>query len=229
MVLADLSSTADDNPIEENEKSILNDLQYRKKQLERLQNEVIDLEDISGGISITDLTFNDFKVELMEYLKNHKKELEKAPSGIYSIIQIPKEFKNTLKPGIIFLLRQIGGEIESKDQNSLSPYYLVYVNEDKTINLNYTHSKKILDYYKKLCTGEKEVYEQLIDQFNQETHNGTDMSKYSNLLTIAIGNILGKKEETGIQSLFTKGGTVTVRQDRDGLEDFELITFLILK
>lgn len=229
MVLADLSSTADDNPIEENEKSILNDLQYRKKQLERLQNEVIDLEDISGGISITDLTFNDFKVELMEYLKNHKKELEKAPSGIYSIINIPKEFKDTLQPGVIFLLKQIEGEIESKNQNALSPYYMIYVNEDQTIGFNYTHSKKIMDYYKKLCTGEKEVYEKLVDKFNQETENGTNMLKYSNLLTVAIENVLGKKEETGVQSLFTKGGTVTVRQDRDGLEDFELITFLILK
>lgn len=229
MVLADLSSTADDNPIEENEKSILNDLQYRKKQLERLQTEVIDLEDISGGISITDLTFNDFKVELMEYLKNHKKELEKAPSGIYSIINIPEEFKDTLQPGVIFLLKQVEGEIESKDQNALSPYYMIYVNEDQTIGFNYTHSKKIMDYYKKLCTGEKEVYEDLVDKFNQETENGTNMGKYSNLLTVAIDNVLGKKEETGIQSLFTKGGTVTVRQDRDGLEDFELITFLILK
>ena len=229
MVLADLSSTADDNPIEENEKSILNDLQYRKKQLERLQNEVIDLEDISGGISITDLTFNDFKVELMEYLKNHKKELEKAPSGIYSIINIPEEFKDTLQPGVIFLLKQVEGEIESKDQNALSPYYMIYVNEDQTIGFNYTHSKKIMDYYKKLCTGEKEVYEDLVDKFNQETENGTNMGKYSNLLTVAIDNVLGKKEETGIQSLFTKGGTVTVRQDREGLEDFELITFLILK
>lgn len=229
MIMVDVSTTGEENVIEDNKKKAMNDLKYRKKQLERLQKEVIDLEDVSSGISITDLTFNDFKVELMDYMKEHKKELETAPSGIYSIVKIEKDLQDTLKPGVIFLLRQINGEAESKDQNALSPYYLVYVNEDKTIEFNYTHSKKIMDYYKKLCSGNKEVYKDLVSEFNKETNDGYNMTKYSSLLGIAIENILGKKSETGISSLFSKGGTNLVKKDIVGLEEFELITFLILK
>ncbi len=229
MILADLSSTADDNLLNGEEENQLNELQYRKKQLEKLQTEVMDLEDVSGGISITDLTFNDFKVELMEYMKEHGKELKNSPTGIYSIVNIDEELKNQLKPGVIFLLKQVHNQEEINNQNSIQPYYLIYITADETIGLNYTQSKKILDYYKKLCSGKTEVQKEFIKQFNKETQNGINMSKYSNLLSLSIENIQGKKQETGVQSLFTKGGTVTVRQDKNGLEDFELITFLILK
>ena len=229
MVLADLSSTADDNPLETEERNLLNDLQYRKKQLERLQSEVIDLEDISGGISITDLTFNDFKVDLMEYLKGHQRELSNAPRGIYSIVKIPPELISELKPGVIFLLKQIKGAVESRDKNPLSPYYLVYVNDDGTVSMNYNNTKRIMDYYKKLCSGVTVIFDDLIEEFNDETDDGTNMKKYSNLLRISIEDLLGKKKEEGVQSLFSKGGTVTVDSSGDILEDFELVTFLIVK
>lgn len=233
MVMVDVSSTGDDNPIAnepvESSEAIKNEIGYREKQLQRLKDEVVDLEDVSGGISITDLTFNDFKVELMEYLKGHKKELEEVPNGIYAIVEIDEEFREDLKEGVIFLLKQTRGVADSKDQNPLTPYYLIYINEDGTIGFNYTSSKKIMDFYKKLCSGKREVFKELINEFNKETKDGTKMEKYSDLLKIAIEGILGKKEDVGKKSVFTKGGTSPVKRDTSGIEEFELITFLILK
>ena len=223
MVMVDVSATGEENIIVNDDKT-MNDLEYRKNQLENLKDHVIDLEDVSDAISITDLTFNDFKIELMEYMKGHRKKLDNAPSGIYSIV--PAEEFN---PGVIFLLRQVKGIKESKDKNALTPYYLVYITEDEEVKLNYVQSKKILDYYQKACSGKKEVFKDLVDSFDKQTDNGRQMDKYSQLLKESIENIIGKKQETGVRSLFTKGGTSPVKNDIEGLEEFELITFLILK
>lgn len=223
MVMVDVSATGEENIIVNNDK-IMNDLEYRKNQLEKLKDQVIDLEDVSDAISITDLTFNDFKIELMEYMKEHRKELDNAPFGIYSIV--PSE---EFEPGVIFLLRQVKGVKESKDKNALTPYYLVYISEDEEVKLNYIQSKKILDYYQKLCSGKKEVFRNLVESFDRETDNGRQMDKYSQLLKESIENIIGKKQETGVRSLFTKGGTSPVKNNIEGLEEFELISFLILK
>lgn len=223
MVMVDVSATGEENIIVNNDK-VMNDLEYRKNQLEKLKDQVIDLEDVSDAISITDLTFNDFKIELMEYMKKHRKELDNAPFGIYSIVPA-EEFE----PGVIFLLRQVKGVKESKDKNALTPYYLVYISEDEEVKLNYIQSKKILDYYQKLCSGKKEVFRNLVESFDRETDNGRQMDKYSQLLKESIENIIGKKQETGVRSLFTKGGTSPVKNNIEGLEEFELISFLILK
>ena len=223
MVMVDVSATGEENIIVNNDK-VMNDLEYRKNQLEKLKDQVIDLEDVSDAISITDLTFNDFKIELMEYMKEHRKELDNAPFGIYSIV--PAE---ECEPGAIFLLRQVKGVKESKDKNALTPYYLVYISEDEEVKLNYIQSKKILDYYQKLCSGKKEVFRNLVESFDRETDNGRQMDKYSQLLKESIENIIGKKQETGVRSLFTKGGTSPVKNNIEGLEEFELISFLILK
>ena len=223
MVMVDVSATGEENIIVNNDK-VMNDLEYRKNQLEKLKDQVIDLEDVSDAISITDLTFNDFKIELMEYMKKHRKELDNAPFGIYSIVPAGE-----FEPGVIFLLRQVKGVKESKDKNALTPYYLVYINEDEEVKLNYIQSKKILDYYQKLCSGKKEVFRNLVESFDRETDNGRQMDKYSQLLKESIENIIGKKQETGVRSLFTKGGTSPVKNNIEGLEEFELISFLILK
>lgn len=223
MVMVDVSATGEENIIVNNDK-VMNDLEYRKNQLEKLKDQVIDLEDVSDAISITDLTFNDFKIELMEYMKEHRKELDNAPFGIYSIVPAGE-----FEPGVIFLLRQVKGVKESKDKNALTPYYLGYISEDEEVKLNYIQSKKILDYYQKLCSGKKEVFRNLVESFDRETDNGRQMDKYSQLLKESIENIIGKKQETGVRSLFTKGGTSPVKNNIEGLEEFELISFLILK
>ena len=227
MVMVDVSATGEENIISDDQK--MNDLTYRKNQLEELQERVLDLEDIGNSISITDLTFNDFKIELMDYMKENKSELEKAPRGIYSITQIPSDILDEIEPGVIFLLKQVSGTTENLEKNPLSPYYLVYIGEDSEVKFSYIKSKKVLDYYKKLCLGKKEVLVDLVKEFNYDTNDGKDMSMYSELLVETIEDILGKKQETGVKSLFKKGGTAVIKKDIDGLEEFELITFLIVR
>lgn len=227
MVIVDVSATGEENIISDDQK--MNDLTYRKKQLNELKERVLDLEDISNSISITDLTFNDFKTELMDYMKEHKGELEKAPQGIHSIADIPNEFKEELEPGVIFLLKQTTGTMENRDKNPLSPYYLVYINDYGEVKLPYIYSKKILDNYQKLCVGKKEVNADLVDLFNKDTDNGTDMKKYSSLLVESIEDILGNKQDIGIDSLFSGDDFTTLEENEvEGLEEFELITFLII-
>ncbi|MDI9387214.1 MAG: helicase-related protein [Spirochaetota bacterium] len=229
MVLLDVSATGEDNVIEVGEEKEMKDLEYRKKQLKRLQEEVVDLEDISGAISITDLTFNDFKTDLMTYMKKNRNKLDDAQNGLYAITKIDESLKDEVSPGVIFILRQIQGQGQTKEQNPLYPYYLVYISDNGEIKLSFLHAKKILDYYKKLCSGQNEVLKNLLDTFNQQTNNGRNMNHYSSLLNKAIENIIGKKQEIGVASLFSKGGTINLKDGAEGLEDFELITFLILK
>ncbi|WP_434565240.1 helicase-related protein [Thermoanaerobacterium thermosaccharolyticum] len=229
MVLLDVSATGEENIIETDSSKEMRDLEYRKKQLERLKKEVVDLEDISGGISITDLTFNDFKIELMEYMKKNRKLLDEAPNGMYAVAKIDESVKDTIKPGVIFTLRQVKGKQQSKEQNPLFPYYMVYIADDGEVKLSFLHAKKILDFYKKLCSGKNEVLKELVEEFNKETNDGRKMKHYSDLLEASIENILGKKQEIGVASLFSKGGTTMPKRTFDGIEDFELITFLVIK
>lgn len=229
MVLLDVSATGEENVIENNPSKEMKDLEYRKKQLKKLQNEVVDLEDISGAISITDLTFNDFKIELMEYMKTKRKALDEAPNGMYAVTNIDESISDIVKPGVIFTLRQVKGKDQSKEQNHLFPYYMVYITDDGEVQLSFLHAKKILDYYKKLCSGKGEVLKELVEEFNKETNDGRKMEHYSDLLEASIENLIGKKQDIGVASLFSKGGTTMQRSLFDGIEDFELITFLVLK
>ncbi|APQ73203.1 helicase-related protein [Clostridium botulinum] len=230
MMLLDISATGEENIIDNSGKSKMNDLEYRKKQLKQLQDEVVDLEDISGGISITDLTMNDFKMDLMEYMKNHEVELEKAPMGMYAISTIKdEELKEQIKPGVIFTLKQVNHNVEPEESNSLYPYYMIYVYEDGNVRYNYIHTKKILDFYRKLCSGKNEVLKDIIKEFNNETNDGKNMKSYSSLLEVVIDNIMGKKEEKGVASLFTKGGTTIQKSLFKSIEDFELVSFLVIK
>ncbi|MFT5871419.1 MAG: hypothetical protein ACI8WT_000337 [Clostridium sp.] len=230
MVLLDISATGEENIIEVDQTKSMNDLEYRKKQLKKLQEEVVDLEDISGGISITDLTMNDFKMDLMEYMKDNTEKLDKAPMGMYAISSVQDEtLKEQIKPGVIFTLKQVNQYARPEENNSLYPYYMVYAYDDGTVRFSYIHTKKILDFYKKLCSGKSEVLKDLVEIFNGETKGGKEMDKYSKLLEAAIDNIIGKKEEKGVASLFSKGGTTIQKSLFTGIEDFELITFLIVK
>lgn len=230
MVLLDVSATGEENVILVDEKKKMNDLEYRKKQLKQLQEEVLDIEDLSGGISITDLTMNDFKMDLMEYMKNNREKLDTAPMGMYAVSKIDGDsLKEYIRPGVIFTLKQINKFAKSEETNPLYPYYIVYVYEDGSVRFSYIHTKKILDFYKKLCLGKDQIMNDLIKVFNEETDDGKNMGKYSELLEDAVNNIIGKREEKGVASLFSKGGTTFQKSLFSGIEDFELISFLIIK
>ena len=223
MVMLDMSATGEENVIVDNES--MNDLEYRKKQLKQLQDQVVDLEDINGGISITDLTFNDFKMDLVNYMKNNKEVLEKAPTGMYAIAKSNIE---EAEKGVIFCLKQVNKDIKPSEYNTLNPYFLVYIKDNGEILLNFIQSKKILDIYKKVCIGEKELYSDLIAEFNKETNNAKDMSKFTNFLEKTVENIVGKEEEKGLDSLFSFGETI-LNNSVQNMDDFELISFLVIK
>lgn len=229
MVLLDISATGEENVIEYDEKKQMNDLDYRRRQLKQLQENVIDLEDISGSISITDLTLNDFRMDLSEYMKNDMVHLEQAPSAIYAATTIKNQFlEKELVPGVIFCLKNISAKTAQKTAYSLEPYYLVYVTESGEIKLNFIHAKKILDILKKECISQNYPNTGAIELFNQKTNNTKDMSTYRNMLETAIQTIIGKEEEKGVESLFSRGGTTLSKETFKGIEDFEVICFLIL-
>jgi hypothetical protein len=226
MVLLDISATGEENVIEQTERDQMNDLAYRRKQLEQLQNSVVDLEEMHGGISITDLTLNDFKMELMEYLKTQRQHLERTPTGIYAVVEANMP---DIPAGIIFCLRHLKEGGSSKHtQNSLAPYYLVYVSEQGEIINFFTQSKKILDYYQKLCSGQKEVLPELVRHFKQKTKNGDDMSAQTKLLEEAVQHIMGKSIEKGVMSLFSPEGTATFKEQIKSVDDFEVVSFLVI-
>lgn len=223
MVMLDISATGEENIIIDSEN--MNDLDYRKKQLHQLQEQVVDLEDISGGISITDLTFNDFKMDLLNYMKKHKEVLEIASTGMYAIA---KSNIDEAEKGVIFCLKQINQEIKPSEHNPLNPYFLVYIKDNGEVLLNFIQSKKILDIYKKVCSGENKVYSELIAQFNTETNEAKNMRKFTNFLEKTVENIVGKEEEKGLESLFSFGET-SLNNSIQNIDDFELISFLVIK
>lgn len=230
MILLDVSATGEENVIEYDENKKMNDLDYRKKQLKQLQESVLNLEDVSGGISITDLTMNDFKMDLLEYMKDNKRKLEKAPMGMYAVSSLESSGLNEeIRPGVIYCLKQTNDNELSEEYNSLHPYYMIYVYEDGEIEYNYVHTKQILDFYKKLSNGKSEIESELVKIFNKETKYGRNMTKYTDMLDEAINNILGKQEEISIQSIFSLGESSILDDNNYSKDDFELVSFLVIK
>jgi SNF2 family DNA or RNA helicase len=186
MVLLDISATGEENVIEFTDSGKMNDLEYRRKQLEKLQNEVVDIDDVEGGISITDLTLNDFRMDLSDYIKEHENLLERIPPGAYAVATIDGPLKDEFSPGVIFCLRNEGAGTVSDATYSLSPYYLVYVKNDGSILLQFTQTKKILDLLKKMSIHGKFVDDAATNRFSGLTRGGFDMSQYQGLLSKAV-------------------------------------------
>jgi len=229
MVLLDISATGEENIIEFSDAGKMNDLEYRRRQLEQLQNEVLDLEDLGGSISITDMTLNDFRMDLAEYLKEHFDRLEQMPPGVFAVTQIDDLVEDEgLGPGVIFCLRNESARVKTDITYALAPYYLVWVSEIGEIQLNFTHAKKTLDILKKLSIGHADPDEKAYVRFSALTRNGVDMTLYQDLLAKAVAAITGKADEKGVESLFQRGGTVLSRDSFRGIDDFEVVSYLII-
>ena len=229
MTLLDTSATWEDNIIEVDSSKEMNDLQYRKKQLEQIQNEVLDIEDLWNGVTITDLTMNDFKMDLSEYMKEHKEELEKTSTGIYAITNKTNNIE-WVEPWVIFTLKQRhSSEVQSTEHNALAPYYIVYIKNNWEIQYTYLQAKKSLDIFKKICSWKNEVLYELVDLFNKETKDWKNMSFYSDKLKEVIWNIVGNKREKEIESIFNLWESSLADNKIQWLDDFELISFLIIK
>lgn len=221
MKISVMTSTGDDDPLNPEEKG---DLEYRKAQLKRLQEEVVDIEDMSDGISIMDLGLNEFRLDLMEYMKTHE-DIERKPKGLHAVVKATDD----LPEGVIFVLRNINNGVNIDNRNRIHPFYMVYISSDGEVICNYLNPKKLLDDIRLLCRGKTEPDRELCRRFNEETDNGRDMGEMSRLLSDAINSIIDVKEESDIDSLFRPGGTTLSSTTFSGLEDFELITFLVIR
>lgn len=221
MKISIMSSTGDDDLINAEEKG---DLEYRKQQLKRLQDEVVDIEDMSTGISIMDLGLNEFRLDLLEYIKTHG-DMDTKPKGLHAVVHSSEE----LPQGVIFVLKNVNNSINIDNQNRIHPFYMVYIGLDGEIICDYLNPKQLLDDIRLLCRGKQEPIVELCQKFNEETNDGKDMQELSNLLRETIHFIIDKKEESDIDSLFTAGGTSALISVVSGLDDFELISFLVVK
>jgi hypothetical protein len=221
MIIADVTASGDDNPLD----SKANDVSYRREQLRRLQEEVIDLEDVKTGISITDLGLNDFRMDLLNYVKAHG-DLSNLPNGMHAVV--PAAPQKGLPPGAIFALRNRNDGVNLNQQNRLHPYYLVYVAQDGEILVNHSEPKRLLDLVRAACKEQNEAIPAAYHAFNRATDDGRKMETYSGLLNTAIRSMIELKEEKDLDSLFSGGRTSALLNTITGLDDFELIAFLVI-
>ena len=221
MKIVDMTATGDDNVLSPEEKG---DLEYRKQQLKRLQEEVVDIEEMSTGISIMDLGLNEFRLDLLDYIKEHP-ELEKAPHGMNAVVAATEE----LPAGVIFVLRNVKNEVNINSQNRLHPFYMVYLSEDGEVIIDHLSPKEMLDSFRLLCKGKKEPDKELCAIFNEETDDGRKMGKYSELLGDSIASIIEVKDESEIDSFLSGKQMSFLSETINGLDDFELISFLVIK
>ena len=221
MKITVMTATGDDDLINPEEKG---DLEYRKAQLKRLQEEVVDIEDMSDGISIMDLGLNEFRLDLLDYIK-HNGDLDKKPRGLHAVVPATDE----LPEGVIFVLKNINNSVNVDNRNRIHPFYMVYIGMDGQIICDYLNPKKMLDDIRLLCRGKTEPIKEVYERFNRETDDGKDMAEMSELLSEAIDSIIDVKEESDIDSLFSAGGTTALLSQVSGLDDFELICFLVVK
>ena len=218
MRISVMTSTGDDDLINQEEKG---DLEYRRAQLRRLQEEVVDLEEMTSGISIMDLGLNEFRMDLLAYMKENG-DIDHTPFGIHAVVKGEN-------PGVIFVLKNVNAGINIKNQNRLHPFYMVYVGQDGEIITNHLQPKDMLDTMRYLARGRSAPDKVLCEAFNQKTNNGKNMESVSRLLEDAINSIIDVQEESDIDSLFTAGGTSALMSEISGLDDFELICFLVIK
>lgn len=222
MMIADVTATGDDNVLS----AQANDVSYRKEQLRRLQEEVIELEDLKTGVSITDLGLNDFRMDLLNYVKANG-ELNNMPSGMHAVVPAKPELG--LHAGVIFTLRNLNASVNVNQHNRLHPYYLVYISREGEVIHDHTEVKRLLDLVRSCCKGQGLPIANVCRLFNKETADGRKMQMYSDLLGKTIRSMIDVKEEKDLDSLFSGGKTTALVNTIAGLDDFELITFLVIQ
>lgn len=216
-----LTAAGTGNPLSIGEEA---DLEYRLGQLKKLQNEVMDIEDMDTGINIMDLGLNEFRLDLLSYLKEHP-DIEHAPFGLNAVVGN----SSLAKPGVMFVLKNRNNSVNIDHKNLLHPFYMVYLSDDGEVICDHLHPKQLLDTMRVVCRDKKEYDHALCTAVNRETKDGRDMKHYSHLLHTAIDSIVTIKQESDIESLFSEGETTALSGEIKGLDDFELITFLIIK
>ena len=221
MKIVDMTATGDDNLLSDEEKT---DLEYRKAQLKKLQDEVVDIEDMTTGISIMDLGLNEFRLDLLDYIKYHP-DIDKAPFGLHSVVTANED----APAGVIYVLKNRSDSVNINNKNRLHPFYMVYIGNDGEVICDHLSPKEMLDKMRLLCKGKTEPIPEAYKPFNKETRDGKNMAQLSKLLGDAIASIIEVKDESDIDS-FLGGGQVSFLSDEiKGLDDFELISFLVIR
>jgi SNF2 family DNA or RNA helicase len=221
MKIVDMTATGDDNLLSDEEKT---DLEYRKAQLKRLQDEVVDIEDMTTGISIMDLGLNEFRLDLLDYIKTHD-DLDKTPFGLHAVVPANEE----MPAGVIYVLKNRSNSVNINNQNRLHPFYMVYISNDGEVVCDHLSPKDMLDKMRYLCKGKTEPLPQVYKPFNKETRDGKDMSKFSDLLGKAIASIIEVNEENDMDSFLVGRQVSFLTNEIKGLDDFELICFLVVR
>lgn len=221
MKVSVMTSTGDDNPISPEEKG---DLEYRKAQLKKLQEEVVDIEDMSDGVSIMDLGLNEFRLDLLEYMHTHK-NVELTPFGLHAVVSSNKY----AEPGVIFVLKNRNNGVNIDKKNRLHPFYMVYLRYDGSVVVNYLSPKDLLDRFRSLCKGKSKPETEPCKEFNKETRNGFKMERYSKLLGDAVSSIINVKEESNIDSFLSGIQSELFTKEITGIDNFELICFLVVR
>lgn len=221
MKIVDMTATGDDNLLSDEEKT---DLEYRKAQLKRLQDEVVDIEDMTTGISIMDLGLNEFRLDLLDYIKHHP-DIEKTPFGLHAVVPANED----APAGVIYVLKNRSNSVNIDNQNRLHPFYMVYIANDGEVICDHLSPKQMLDKMRLLCKGKSEPIPAAYMPFNKETRDGKDMSRLSSLLGDAIASIIEVKEESDIDSFLSGAQMSFLSNEIKGLDDFELICFLVVR
>ena len=241
MKVSVLTATGDDNPLSAEEQG---DLKYRRDQLERLKEEVVDIEEMSTGVSIMDLGLNEFRLDLLDYMKQGH-DIEHTPMGLHALVASDKD----APPGVVFVLKNRNNEINIDRKNRLHPFYMVYISSEKgavssekggtpnssphtshsQVIINHLQPKDLLDRMRHLCRGKAEPLLELCRKFNAETRDGQRMGTYSRLLGDAISSLIKVKESTDLFSFLDGDSGSLFGNEVRGLDDFELICFLIVR
>lgn len=217
MKISVMTSTGDDDYINQEEKG---DLQYRRQQLEKLQSDVVDLEEMTSSISIMDLGLNEFRMDLLGYMKEHP-DIDRMPFGIHAVVR-------SEKPGVIFVLKNVNNQVNIQNQNRLHPFYMVYVGDNGDIIVNHLEPKSMLDQMRYLSKGKNTPDLNVCQEFNHWTRDGRDMGRVSEQLEQAISSIINVKEQSDVDSFFSSGQTTFLSGKVSGLNDFELICFMVV-
>lgn len=221
MKVSVLTSTGDDNPISPEEKG---DLEYRREQLKRLQSEVVDIEEMNTGVSIMDLGLNEFRLDLLSYIKDNP-DIEHSPFGLHAVVPATDENQ----PGVVYVLKNRNNSVNIDHKNRLHPFYMVYISEQKDIIINHLSPKELLDRMRQMCKGKDTPDMDVCRVFNRLTRDGKNMRQYSDLLNDAISSIIHVKEESDIDSFLSGVEGSLFTEEIRGLDDFELICFLVIK
>ena len=221
MKIVDMTATGDDNLLSDEEKT---DLEYRKAQLKCLQDEVVDIEDMTTGISIMDLGLNEFRLDLLNYIKQHP-DIDKTPFGLHAVVPA----KEDAPAGVIYVLKNRSNSVNMDNKNQLHPFYMVYISNNGEVICDHLSPKQILDKMRFLCKGKVEPIPEAYKPFNKETKDVRSMTKYSKLLGDAIASIIEVKDESDIDSFLNGNQISFLSNEIKGLNDFELICFLVVR